>query len=116
MYFKSTLRGRLERNDLGQPVLTLKEPQNVREYFEFKDVSEKERCPEKHVQMVHDEYIRIARKLIDTGLSPDIGTELTGLRKFFPGQTGLSNNDLFSLVLLARQALSVERREDEPQA
>jgi hypothetical protein len=103
------MRGRLENDNLGRPVLTLKEPQSVREYFEFKNVPEKERSPERHVQMVHDEYIQIARKLIGTGLPSEIYVELTGLDKFFPGQPELSGNDPFPLELLARQALTTEK-------
>ena len=89
----------------------MKQPQNVREYFEFKNVPETERNPGRHVQMVHDEYIRIARKLIDTGLSPQISTELTGLQKFFPGHDELSTAEPFALQLLARQVLTTERSE-----
>jgi hypothetical protein len=109
MCYRSTMRGRLENDNLGRPVLTLKEPQSVREYFEFKNVPEKERSPERHVQMVHDEYIQIARKLIGTGLPSEIYVELTGLDKFFPGQPELSGNDPFPLELLARQALTTEK-------
>jgi hypothetical protein len=104
----SAIRGRLEEDDEKKPVLILKEPQNVREYFEFKSVPEKDRNPEKHVQMVHDEYIRIARKLVETGLQPEIGVELSGLEKFFPGQDELPKSKPFPLKLLARQALTTE--------
>jgi len=108
MFYESTLRGRLEEDDLGKLVLTLKEPQNVREYFEFKNIPEKDRSSSKHVQMVHDEYIRIARKLSETGLPPETRVELTGLRKFFPGQVELAQTDPFPLELLVKQALSAE--------
>ena len=104
----SSIRGRVEENDEKKPVLILKEPQNVREYFEFKNVPEKDRNPEKHVQMVHDEYIRIARKLVETGLQPEIGVELTGLEKFFPGQDELLKSKPFPLKLLAKQVLTTE--------
>jgi signal transduction histidine kinase len=111
MCYEATVRGRLERDDLGRPVLTLKEPQSVREYFEFKNVPEEERSPARHVQMVHDEYIRTARKLIDTGMSPQTLAELTGLRKFFPGHVELPNSEPFPLERLARQPLSTEKGE-----
>jgi hypothetical protein len=109
MFFESTVRGRLEEDDERRPLLILKEPQSVREYFEFKSVPEKERNPERHVQMVHDEYIRIARRLIDTGLSPQIAVELTGLQKFFPGQDELVKAEPFPLSLLAKQPLTGEK-------
>jgi hypothetical protein len=111
MCYESTMRGRLEEDDLKQPLLIFKEPRSVRDYFDFKNVPEPERSPAKHVQMVHDEYIRIARKLIDTGMSPEIHVELTGMNKFFPGQAELPRSEPFPLGLLARQALTNEQGE-----
>ena len=92
-------------------MLTFKEPQNVREYFEFKNLPEQERSPERHVQMVRDEYVRIARKLIETGMSPETRAELTGLHKFFSGEVELVEAESLSLELLASQALTTETRE-----
>ncbi len=109
MFFESTVRGRLEEDEEKMPVVTLKAPQSVMEYFEFKNVPEKERGREKYVQMVHDEYIRITRKLIGTGLSPEITVLLDGLQKFFPGRDDLAKMEPFSLELLAREALTVEQ-------
>jgi signal transduction histidine kinase len=109
MYFESTVRGRLEEDDEKRPLLILKEPQNVREYFEFKSVPQEERNPERHVQMVHDEYIRIARRLIETGLSPEITVEVTGLQKFFPGRGDLVKAEPFPLGVLAKQPLTSEK-------
>ena len=111
MCYEATMRGRLEKDAMGRPMLTLKEPQSVREFFEFKNVPEKDRSPEKHVQMVRDEYIRVARKLISTGLSPEICVELTGLNKFFPEQVEFPNSEPFPLKLLARQPLTTEKRD-----
>jgi hypothetical protein len=111
MCYQATLRGRLEKDAMGQPMLTLKEPQSVREFFEFKNVPEKDRSPQKHVQMVRDEYIRVARKLIATGMSPEINVEVTGMNKFFQGQDAFPNSAPFPLQLLARQALSTEKRD-----
>jgi hypothetical protein len=111
MCYQATLRGRLEKDAMGRPMLTLKEPQSVREFFEFKNVPETDRSPEKHVQMVHDEYVRVARKLIATGLPPAINVEVTGLNKFFPGQSEFPNSEPFPLQILARQALSTEKRD-----
>ena len=105
-YFAATFRGRVEEDDLKRPLLILKEPQNGQEYFDLKEVPEKERSTEMHIQMVHDEYIRIARKLIATGFPPQTGVQLTGLPKFFPGQEDLTDDEPFPLSLLANQALS----------
>jgi hypothetical protein len=110
MHFEATFRGRLEEDDLKRPLLTLKEPQSAKEYFDLKNVPEAERSAERHVQMVRDEYIRIARKLIDTGFPPETGVELTGLPKFFPDQEELSDSEPFPLRLLAAQPLESERR------
>jgi hypothetical protein len=111
MCYQATLRGRLERDAMGRPMLTLKEPQSVREFFEFKNVPEKDRSPDKHVQMVHDEYIRVARMLIATGLSPEICVELTGVNKFFQEKVEFSNSEPFPLKLLARRPLTTEKSE-----
>jgi signal transduction histidine kinase len=108
MYFESTVRGRLEEDDQKRPLVILKEPQSVREYFELKNVPEQDRSSDKHLEMVHDEYIRIARRLIDTGLPPQINVELTGLHKFFPDRDDLAEAEPFSLNLLAKQRLTSE--------
>jgi hypothetical protein len=108
MYFEATIRGRLEEDDNKHPVLILKEPRSAPEYFEFKNVPEADRTAERHVVMVHDEYIRIARKLIETGLSADMIVELTGLQKFFPNREDLVEAEPFPLRILAEQPLSTE--------
>ena len=108
MLFEATVRGRLEEDEEKVPVLTLKAPQSVREYFEFKEVPEERRSAEKHVQMVHDEYIRIARKFIETGLPRNTGVYLGDLQKFFPGQDELWAQEPLALELLALQELTGE--------
>ena len=110
MHFESTIRGRLEEDDSKRPSLILKDPSSAREYFEFKNVPEADRTAERHVLMVHDEYIRIARKLIETGLSADITVELAGLQKFFPGRGDLAEAEPFPLRILAEQRLSTEQQ------
>jgi hypothetical protein len=109
MCYQATFRGRLEKDAMGRPTLTLKEPQSIREFFEFKNVPEQERSPEKHVQMVHDEYIRVARKLIATGMSPEVNIQVTGLNKFFPEQTEFPDSEPFPLETLAKQQLTAEK-------
>jgi signal transduction histidine kinase len=111
MYYEAIFRGRLEEDDLKQPVLTLKEPQSAAQYFDLREVPEGERSAVRHIQMVHDEYIRIARKLIATGFPPETGVELTGLPKFFPGREELSDSEPFPIRLLANQVLTGEDRE-----
>lgn len=108
MLFEATFRGRLEDDEGKNPVLILKAPQNAREYFEFRGVPEENRSIERYVEMVHDEYIRIARKLIETGMAPGTGVLLTDLKKFFPDHEELSKEEPFALELLAGQTLTVE--------
>jgi hypothetical protein len=109
MFFEATVRGRLEEEEDKTPVLILKAPQNVREYFEFRSVEDAERTPERYVAMVHDEYVRIARKLIDTGMSPETGVRLTDLQNFFPEGGTLHDAEPFPLETLAGQPLTSER-------
>jgi len=108
MFFEATVRGRIEEEDDKTPVLILKAPQSAREYFEFREVLESDRGPDTYVAMVHDEYIRIARKLIATGIPPKIGARVTDLEKFFPQEQTLLDSDPFPLELLAQRPLNSE--------
>ena len=108
MFFQATVRGRLEEDDEKRPVLILKAPQNVREYFEFKELPGGERSPAAYNRMVHDEYIRIARKLIATGMDPDMGVLLTDIPKLFPGCAALLEKEPVELRILADQRLTGE--------
>ena len=106
MLFQATVRGRLEEDDQKAPVVILKPPQNVAEYFDLKEVPPKERSAAKHLQMVHDECIRVARKLIDTGLPAEIGLLLADAQRYFPGNDDLLSDDPMRLELLAKQELA----------
>jgi len=108
MLFEASVRGRLEENEDQIPVLILKAPLSVREYFDFREVPEANRGADRFVAMVHDEYIRIARKLIDTGLPAEIGVHLTDVQKFFQESTALLETEPFPLDLLAKQRLTSE--------
>jgi hypothetical protein len=108
MFYEATVRGRVEEDEDKTPVLILKAPQNVREYFDFRDVPKPVRNPDTHIRMVRDEYIRVARKLIETGLSPQIGVRLTEMEKFFPQQRELAEREPFPLEMLAKQKLTSE--------
>ena len=108
MLFEAAVRGRLEDDEDKTPVLILKAPISVREYFDFREVPEADRSAERFVAMVHDEYVRIARKLIDTGLPTEIGVHLTDVQKFFQESTELLETEPFPLDLLAKQRLTSE--------
>jgi hypothetical protein len=108
MLFEASVRGRLEENEDRVPVLILKAPLSVREYFDFREVPEADRNADRFVAMVHDEYVRIARKLIDTGLPAEIGVHLTDVQKFFRESRELLETEPFPLDLLAKQRLTSE--------
>ncbi len=105
-FFEATVRGRLEEDEEKQPVLILKAPQNRWEYFDFKEVPEGQRSAEAYNRMVHDEYIRIARKLIASGMDGGTGVLLTDIPKLFPGCAELLEREPVELEVLARQNLS----------
>ncbi len=108
MYFEATVRGRLEEDEEKQPVLILKAPQNMREYFEFKELPAEEHTAETYVRMVHDEFIRIARKLLASGIDAALGVYVTDIPKLFPGHPELLEKEPFALEVLARQKLTAE--------
>jgi len=108
MYYQATFRGRIEEDELKAPVVILKPPQSAGEYFDFKEVPENERGPEHFTRMVRDEAIRIARKLIATGLDAKIAVHLGSARQFFSTPPEFHGTEPFPLDLLARQSLSVE--------
>jgi len=109
MLFQSTIRGRVEEDDQKAPVLILKPPQSVTDYFEFKEVPQSERSAAKHVQMVHDECIRVARKLIATGMPSQIGMLLADAQRYFPEKQELQAEVPFPLEILASQSLASEQ-------
>jgi hypothetical protein len=110
MLFQSTIRGRLEEDDRKNPVLILKPPQSVAEYFELKEVPQAARGAASHLQMVHDEYIRVARTLIETGLPPETGVLLADAQRYFPEQAELQGDTPFPLERLAEQELASARK------
>ena len=106
MFFEATVRGRLEEDDDKEPVLILKSPQNVRDYFEFKSVAENRRSAELFEQMVRDEYVRIGRTLAETGLPAETRVLLSDLGRYFADSPELLAAEPFPLSLLARQEVA----------
>jgi hypothetical protein len=107
-YYLATYRGRIEEDELKAPVLILKPPQSAAEYFDFKEIPENERGTERFTRMVRDEGIRIARKLIATGLDPKVGVHFGSARQFFTASPEFHGTESYPLELLARQSLSTE--------
>ncbi|MFH0944798.1 MAG: ATP-binding protein [Planctomycetota bacterium] len=108
MFFEATVRGRIEEDDDKNPLLILKAPQNIAEFFEFKEVPENERSAERFIDDVHDEYIRVARKLIATGLNSSLGVHLSDVARFFPDNPEMHSTEPVGLESLARLPLSSE--------
>ncbi len=108
MYYQATYRGRMEEDELKRPVVILKPPQSVSEYFDFKEVAEADRDAERFTRMVRDEGIRIARKLIATGLDAQISVLLSSASRFFTAVPEMHGTTPFPLDLMARQRLSAE--------
>jgi hypothetical protein len=106
MYFQSTYRGRIEEDELKRPIVIFKPPQTAGDYFDFKEVPETDRSHERFTRMVRDEGIRIARKLIATGLEPQIQVLLSGASQFFTSVAEMHGAKPFPLELMARQRLS----------
>lgn len=105
MFFEATIRGRLEEDEGQNLSLILKAPQNAREYFDFKQTPEEERSPTEFVRMVHDELVRVARRLIGTGLPETITVEVAAWSKFF---ADTEEPDPFPVAALAGMQLSTE--------
>jgi len=55
--------------------------------------------------MVRNEYVRIARKLMETGLDGETGVYATDLRKFFPADRELIETEPIALALLASRSI-----------
>ena len=108
MHYQATYRGRIEEDELKAPVVILKPPQSAQEYFDFKEVPEADRGTERFTRMVRDEGIRIARKLIASGLDAQIPIHLGSAPQFFAASPELHGTEPFALDLLARQKLSAE--------
>ena len=105
MFFEATLRGRLEENEDRALSLIFKAPQNMREYFDLKETPEDLRTTDEYIRMVHDELIRVARRLIATGMPETIAVEVAAFAKFFDGA---AEPDPFPVATLAGMKLSTE--------
>lgn len=105
MFFEVAVRGRMEPDEEKRPTITLKAPQNIREYFEFKNVEEEDRSAVLYARMVRDEYIRVARKLVETGMPAETVVLLDRLQDFFPDEPALAAAEPFSIGVLASQRL-----------
>jgi hypothetical protein len=108
MFYEAAVRGRLEEDSRREPVLILKTPHNVREYFEFKELPEERFSAETFKRMIREEYICIAGVLGATGLPHEIPVHLTDLPRFLPELEAEFGSKPFPLSRLAGLAPSGE--------
>ena len=108
MFFESTVRGRLEENRENNPELILKTPHSVYQYFEMKNLPEKQRNTDTFIRLMHDEYILIARKLMQTGMPDDIHVHATNIAKYFKNYPPFFESEPILISLLEKQPLSSE--------
>jgi hypothetical protein len=106
MFFEATTRGRLEPDEEKRPTMTLKAPQSLREFFEFKNVPDENRSAATFGRMVREEYIRVARKLVESGMPAETIVLIDRLREFFPDEPDLATAEPFSLDVLASRPLA----------
>ena len=71
-------------------------------------MAQSERSAAGHLQMVHDEHVRVARKLIATGLPAETDVLLADAQRYFPDREELQRDDSFPLEVLAQQKLVSE--------
>lgn len=109
MYFEATVRGRLEENESKEPELILKAPINRAEYYSFRELDLSPADVDSFIRLVHDEYIQIARKLIQTGMDGGINVHVTDIGKFFSDHGNIFSGDPFPLTELAEQPLFGEQ-------
>jgi signal transduction histidine kinase len=107
MVWRTVVRGRIEDDESKEPVLILKPPQDVGEYFDFREVPEDERSNARYLQMVRDEYVRVARTLMATGLPPSTPLLLADGPRFFGPDARLAGSGA-RLEALAARPLSTE--------
>jgi signal transduction histidine kinase len=107
MLYDALIRGRYEEGQDRRPQLILKEPHSIAAYFEIKEL-DGSRSPERFIQLIHDEYIRIARKLLATGMPSGTPVHLTNAIKYIPDYRTTLGQEPFALSALARLRLISE--------
>jgi len=103
MLYESVFRGRFETDDKCGTALILKSPHKLQDYFDLRKVKKKRRGREGGLRMVHNEYIRIARHLIDSGMDASTMVYITLLEQCFTKHGQSFSGDPFPLKELADQ-------------
>jgi hypothetical protein len=105
MFYRAVFRGRYETDDRYGSALVLKGPHSAEDYFEFKDIAEAERKPEVGKRLIHNEFVLIARVLIQTGLDPATMAYITSREQYFTPLGQSFSGDPFPIRELAEQSL-----------
>ncbi|MCA9562107.1 MAG: ATP-binding protein [Myxococcales bacterium] len=105
MLYEAVFRGRYETDDKYGSALILKSPHKIEEYYDLRNIPELIREPQNGNRMLHNEYIRIARHLIHSGMAPDTRVYITYRERLFTAQNQMFSDDPFPLSELAEHAL-----------
>jgi hypothetical protein len=108
MLWQTVVRGRIEEDESKEPMLILKPPSDSGEYFDFRSVPDEQRRKALYVQMVCDEYVRVARKLIATGLPPAMPVVIADARRFYGENDVLAGTAPTTLGALAERPVGDE--------
>lgn len=106
MLYESVVRGRLEENQEKEAELILKEPYSRNGYFDLKSIPETEQKKELYPSMIRDEFILICRKLLRTGLPPDIRVHITNAHHIFGDIKDTIGDEPFPIEKVAMVELS----------
>jgi anti-sigma regulatory factor (Ser/Thr protein kinase) len=105
MLYEGVFRGRYEKDDLYGEALILKSPHKLKEYWELRETPKAQQKRKTGLKMIHNEYILIARHLIQTGMSGTTKVYLTNLEQCFTALGQQFSEDPFPLSELAGQSL-----------
>ncbi len=109
MLYEALVRGRIDEDEEKTPVLTLKDPITVGEYFDLREIPASERSAGRFAAMVREELVRIARLLVATGMPETLGVLVANLERYFHGEHGMDAAGVFPIGHLAAQPLRGEQ-------
>jgi anti-sigma regulatory factor (Ser/Thr protein kinase) len=103
MFYEAVFRGRYETDDRCGTALILKSPHKLDEYLAYRSVPSVQHTRELALHMIHNEYVLIARHLIQTGMDGDTMLYITNLEQCFQSFGQEFSGDPFPLRELAEQ-------------
>lgn len=105
MLFEAVFRGRYETDDKCGTALILKSPHKMDEYYDLRKTPEAERSRRPYLRLIHNEYVLIARHLIESGMDGTTMVYITNLEQCFSKVGQSFSGDPFPLTELAQQQL-----------